>query len=72
VAGQPEPVVGLEVVSRRGLAVPGRAAGHELSGDVGNRRLGCDDRRDRENRAGDYKARAAARSSSKFGTASFS
>ena len=71
-AGQPEPVVRLEMVARRRLAVPRRAAGHELrsatwaiAGSVAATAATA------RNRAG-YKDCAAARSSSKSGTASFS
>src|SRR6185312_7840141 len=71
-AGEPEPVVGLQVVARCRLAVARRAAGHELRRDVGDRRLGRGDGRAREHGAGDYNACAAARSSSKSGTWSFS
>jgi hypothetical protein len=69
---EPKPVVRLEMVARCRLAVSGRAAGHELRRDVDYRRLGRDHRRDGEDQAGCYKARAAAKSSSKSGTASFS
>jgi hypothetical protein len=52
VAREPEPVAALEVVARRGFAVARRAAGHEARPDVRDRRLGRDDRGDREEKKG--------------------
>ena len=51
VAREPEVVAGLEVVAGRGLAVPGRAARHELAREVRDRGLGRDHRGDRVERA---------------------
>ena len=67
VAGEPQPVAGLQVVARRRLAVSGRAA---RRGTVPwcFTPAGRDERGDGEERAGErYNARAAASSSSKSG-----
>jgi len=53
VAGEPEPVAGLEVVAWRGLAVSGCAAGEEVRADVGDARLRRDERRDGVEEAGE-------------------
>ena len=72
VSRQPEVVERLEVVAGRGLAVAGRAAGHESRSSVldGGPRRG--DAAPEVERAGErYEACAAASSSSKSGTSSF-
>ena len=71
VAREPEAVAGLQVVARRGLAVPRRAGRQERRERVDDRRLRRDQRRDRVDDAGErYNARAAASSSSNSGTSS--